>query len=66
MKDKVKEWYTNSFGDIFKGKANLKIELKNIQDIIQSDGYLVELLKEDNEKLVSYHDLVSREETFWR
>lgn len=28
--------------------------------------YLKELVKEENEKLVKYHDIISKEGTFWR
>ena len=42
------------------------MELKNIQNRVYLDGYLEELVKEENKKLANYHDIISKEETFWR
>lgn len=63
VKKRVRDWNKNYFGDIFERKSNLKVELQIIQDNIQSDGYSEELVKEENEKLEKYHDIISKEET---
>ena len=39
VKRKVKEGTRSKFGDIFKEKANLLMELKDFQDRIQMEGY---------------------------
>ena len=62
----MREWNKKSFGNIFENKSNLKDDVKTMQDRIQQVGYSEELVKEENEKLVEYHDIISKEETFWR
>lgn len=69
VKKKVKERNKGNFGNIFESKysiKDIKDELKIIQDRIQQEGYLMELVKDENEKLVEYHDIVSKEEIYWR
>lgn len=41
-------------------------ELKDIQDRIQTDGYGVVSREEESRKLVELHDLITKEEMFWR
>ncbi len=66
VKKKVKIWNKNYFGNIFEDKSVLKEDIQIIQDIIQKEGYSPELLLEENEKLTQYHDIITKEEIYWR
>ena len=41
-------------------------ELKAIQDGIQVDGYEKFSREKENSKLVELHDIITKEEMFWR
>lgn len=41
-------------------------ELKDIQDRIQTEGYETFSREEESDKLIELHDIISKEETFWR
>jgi hypothetical protein len=66
VKRKVKIWNIRNFGNIFEKKPLIKNELKDIQDRIQKEGYTPDLVREENDKLVEYHDIISKEEIYWR
>lgn len=66
VKEKVREWNKRHFGNIFESKYSIKDGLKIIQDRIQQEPYSMELVKDENEILVESHDILSKEETYWR
>lgn len=66
IKVKVKIWNKETFGDIFKMKANIKIDIKEVQDKIQVEGLSEDLRSSKNRLLSKYHEIISIEETFWR
>lgn len=66
LKAKIKIWNKETFGDIFKSKAQIKTEIKEVQDKIQEDGLLEDLGSVKNGLMSKYHTIISNEETFWR
>ena len=66
VKKEVKIWNKNCFGNIFQNKTAIKEDIQKIQDKIQKDGYTPDLITEENEKLVQYHDIITKEEIYWR
>lgn len=64
FKKNVKIWNKRCFGNIFENKSNIKDDLQNIQERIQKEGYSLHLVEEENEKLVEYHDIFTKEEMF--
>ena len=34
--------------------------------MIQREGYTLDLVRDENEKMVEYHDIVTKEEIYWR
>ena len=66
VKKKVKIWNKRCFGNIFDNKSIIKEELQLIQDRIQREGYSMDLAMEENEKMVKYHDIITKEEIYWR
>ncbi len=51
MKEKMKKWSKESFGDIFKEKEKLELRLKEIQEIVMKNGYTLELKEEEMKTL---------------
>ena len=47
-------------------KTKIKEELKIIRDRIQKEGYTLDFVTEENGKLTKYHDIVTKEEIYWR
>ena len=45
-------------------KPKIKEELKIIQDRIQKEGCTPDLVREENDKLAEYHDIVTKEEIY--
>ena len=66
VKKRVKVWNKRFFGNIFYSKSKIKEDLQAIQDKIQLEGYSMDLVMEENEKTVEYHDIVTKEEIYQR
>ena len=66
VKKNIKKWNKHTFGNIFENKKKILEELKDIQDRIQTDGYEVVSREEESVKLVEFHDIITKEEMFWR
>ena len=66
VKREAKTQNKNSFGNIFENKSVIKEEILKTQDKIQKVGYSPDLLIEENEKLAKYHDIITKEEIYWR
>ena len=66
VKREVKIWNKNCFGNIFENKSAIKEDIQKTQDKIQKEGYTPDLLIEENEKLAQYHDIITKEEIYWR
>ncbi|XP_057851472.2 uncharacterized protein LOC131061672 [Cryptomeria japonica] len=54
VKDNIKKWNKEVLGDLFAANSKTQLELKEIQDKIQTSGYNEVSIKEENEK---YHVL---------
>ena len=52
IKKNVKIWNKICFCNIFENKSIIKEDLQKIQERIQKEGYTLDLVKEENEKLV--------------
>ena len=59
-------WKKECFGNIFEIKEKIKEDLHKIQDTIQIDGYNPDLVSKENEKMAQYHDIITKEEIYWR
>ncbi|XP_059076156.1 uncharacterized protein LOC131875586 [Cryptomeria japonica] len=66
VKDNIKKWNKEVFGDLFSVKTKTQMELKEMQDKIQMSGYNEVSISEENEVLVKYHKIIRREEEFWK
>ena len=66
VKKEAKIQNKRCFGNIFEIKPKIKEELKIIQDRIQKEGCTSDLVREENGKLVEYHDIVTKEEIYQR
>lgn len=66
VNDNVKRWNKESFGNIFVSKAAILLDLKDIQDEIQNNGYNNVSREAEHEILMKYHDIIAKEETFWK
>lgn len=66
VKKHIKIQNKTTFGNIFQNKTKILEELKDIQNNIQANGYEMVTREEESNKLVELHDLISKEETFWR
>ncbi|XP_057846007.1 uncharacterized protein LOC131055558 [Cryptomeria japonica] len=66
VKDNIKKWNKEVFGDLFAAKTKTQLELKEMQDKIQTSGYNEVSIKEENEVFVKYHKIIRREEEFWK
>lgn len=66
VKEKVKKWNREVFGDIFIQKSGLQEELSLIQDKVQKEGYVNDNFAKESEVLSKYHKIIAREENFWR
>ena len=66
VKKKVEVWNKRCFGNILYNKSKIKEDLQMIQEIIQQEGYTMHLVTRENEKMVEYHDIVTKEEICWR
>lgn len=54
------------FGNLFTSKSAIQCELKYIQDKIQVEGYSSGYFEKENDNLRMYHDVIAKEEVFWR
>ena len=66
VKKESRIWNKRCFENIFEIKPKIKEELKIVQDRIQKEGYTPDLVREENGKLAKYHDIVTKEEIYWR
>lgn len=66
IKVNIKIWNKKVFGDIFDSKKKLKEELDQIQNSIQKDGYKKYSKAMEDDVLVKLHNIISREEIYWR
>lgn len=66
VKERVKKWNREIFGDIFVQKSAIQEELVLIHDKVQNEGYLNDIFSKESEVLPKYHNIITREETFWR
>ena len=66
IKDNIKRWNKDTFGNIFYSKMNVLEELKVIQDNIQMNGYVNVSNEEEDLKLVDLDNIISKEDTYWR
>lgn len=62
VKDNIKNCNKEVFGDLFVANTKTQMELKEIQDKIQSSGYKEVSINEENEVLMNYHRIIRREE----
>lgn len=66
VKCNLKKWKKESFGNIFKIKFDLQMDLGEVQFKIQKEGYLNDTKEKENELLTKMHDIIGKEEEFWR
>ncbi|XP_059073804.1 uncharacterized protein LOC131874442 [Cryptomeria japonica] len=66
VKERVKKWNREVFGDIFVQKFAIQEELVLIQGKYQHEGYVNDNFAKESEALSKYHNIIAREETFWR
>lgn len=66
VKDNIRIWNKESFGNIFSNKAKISSNLKDIQDSIQISRYEKIPKEKESETLIKYHDMVHKEEVFWK
>lgn len=66
VKKHIKIWNKMTFGNIFDKKSKILEELRDIQNKIQADGYEMVSREEESLKLVELHDIITKEESFWR
>ncbi|XP_059075341.1 uncharacterized protein LOC131875276 [Cryptomeria japonica] len=66
VKDNIKKWNKEVFGDLFAAKTKTQLELKEMQDKIQISGYNEVSISEENEVLVKYHKIIRRAEELWK
>ena len=66
VKRKIKVWNKSDFGHIFKEKEELSIKLSSVQDSIQEEGYNDSNRDSELAILLELHDIISKEEKFWR
>lgn len=66
VKCNLKKWKKESFGNIFRIKSDLQMKLGDIQFKIQKEGYLNDTKEKENEILTKMHDIIGKEEEFWR
>lgn len=63
-KRKVKVWNKELFGDIFQQKIGIKYDLDVIQKSIQEVGDTIGMRHKENQSLVKYNDIITKEELF--
>ncbi|XP_057862711.1 uncharacterized protein LOC131071031 [Cryptomeria japonica] len=66
VKDNMKNWDKEVFSDLFATKTKTQMDLKEMQDKIQSSEYKEVSINEENEVLMNYHKIIRREEEFWK
>lgn len=58
VKDKVKRWNKEVYGDIFSSKSAIQFDLKDIQAKIQANGYDEVYITSENEIVSKYDDII--------
>lgn len=66
VKHNIKNLNKEVFGDLFATKTKTQMELKEMQDKIQSSGYKEVSINEENEVMMNYHRIIRREEELWK
>ena len=66
VKRMIKVWNKMDFGHIFHDKEDLTIKLISIQDNIQQEGYNELNIEAELSILSDLHNIISKEEKFWR
>ncbi len=66
VKRMVKAWNKSDFGHLFSQKEYLSTNLTSIQASIQENGYDASNSEEELSILSDLHDIISKEEKFWR
>ena len=66
IKSNIKKWKKLNFGNIFESKAKIFKDLDIIEDDIQNEDYNEERLDKEKFILVELHNLIGREEAFWK
>ena len=66
IKCNIKKWNKSDFGNIFQSNAKISEDLNIIQDDIQKEGYDEERLDREKAILVELHNLIGKEESFWK
>ena len=66
VKRMVKAWNKSDFGHIFSIKEDLSTNLSSVQSSIQENGYDALNRDVDLSILSELHDIISKEEKFWR
>lgn len=66
VKNNVRKWNQSSFGHIFLEKEEVNQELLVVQQSIQVSGYDQALVLKENTLLSRLHNIVAKEEEFWK
>lgn len=66
VKSNIRIWNKEDFGHIFQEKLQAVGILSDLQERIQKEGYNDHLRSLESEDLSTLHNLISREEAFWR
>ena len=66
VKRNIKRWSKDTFGNIFDNKRKAIEELKEIRDSIQVEGYGTISRDEESVKSIELHDIITKEEMYWR
>lgn len=66
VKSNIQRWNKSTFGNIFKAKEKLKLELAEVQEHIQAYGFDIDVSNKEIDILTKLHDIISKEEEFWK
>ncbi|PNX71458.1 ribonuclease H, partial [Trifolium pratense] len=66
LKDKLKNWNRECFGNVHTLVISAEQKLQNIQDQIQYSGHTDDLLKEERVASTLYEEALNRQEAFWQ
>lgn len=66
VKSNIQHWNKSTFGNIFKVKEKLKLDLAKVQTHIQAYRFDIDVLNKEIYILTKLHDIISKEEEFWK
>lgn len=66
VKRRIRIWNKEDFGHIFQAKSKAIDNLSEIQEKIQKDGFNDNLRNFEKATLTGLHNIISREEAFWK